>query len=174
IFPLNLGTLGEETLLWRPPEQEVLKEIGRMFGSIGGDLDRLAQKLLHIDAGPGQKAMPSSNGSTRRINRNARQQSFNITREARKKIHAKLCDYVNKQTAKERAKLAKGLGLDLAGDSLRFEVHTVSVADRQGPDGRTIRQFVITLVQKRMESDVELWSGATILMDRSDHSLRYA
>src|SRR5262249_61065578 len=107
-------------------------------------------------------------------NGNARQQSFNITREARKKIHAKLCDYVNKQTAKERAKLAKGLGLDLAGDSLRFEVHTVSVADRQGPDGRTIRQFVITLVQKRIESDVELWSGATILMDRSDHSLRYA
>jgi len=24
IFPLNLGTLGEETLLWRPPGQEVL------------------------------------------------------------------------------------------------------------------------------------------------------
>ena len=36
-----------------------------------------------------------------------------------------------------------------------------------------IHQFIITLVQSRKEADVELWSGATVLLGRSDRTVRY-
>jgi hypothetical protein len=171
IFPSHLGTLGEETLLWRPPESDLINKVEAMFRSTGRELDQLAEKLLHIDAGPGQQAMPSPPNPTNK-RPGARSQSFAISRLTRKKIHDKLCDYIMRNPT-QRADLAHGIGLDLSGDPPSFEVHTAWVAQRQGPDGGVIHQFVITLVKSHKKDDIELWSGATVLLNRSDRSVRY-
>jgi len=172
IFPAHLGTLGEETLLWRRPEPEELGAVEAMFRSVGRELDQLAEELLHIDPGPGQQAMPSP-ADVANKRPGARSQSFNISRMARKNIHDRLGDYITTLDPSQRDKLGRSIGLDLSGEKPSFEVHTVWVAERQGPDGRVIHQFVITLVHSRKEGEVELWSGATVLLQRGDRSVRY-
>lgn len=167
IFPANLGTFGEETLLWLRPESD---HVGKLFRAAGQQLDRLANQFIHLDPGPGQRAVPRPD---------AREQIFKLSRDVRIKLHTKMTAYIAGLPEEERADLAKQIGLDLSGDKPRFEVHTVALAERQGPDGRMIQQFVVTLVQLRKVTSVgggetvELWSGSTVLLERSDRSVRY-
>jgi hypothetical protein len=166
IFPANLATFGEETLLWLRPASD---HVGKLFRAAGQHLDRLANQLIHLDPGPGQRAVPRPD---------SRQQIFKLSRDVRIRLHSKMCDYIAGLPATERADLARQIGLDLPGDKPRFEVHSVALAERQGPDGRMIQQFVVTLVQLRTDpvdggEQVELWSGSTVLLERSDRSVRY-
>ena len=171
IFPLNLGTLGEETLLWRAPEPEFISAVEAMFQSVAPELDQLAEDLLHIDPGPGQRAMPSPPEPDKN-KPGARNQIFTSTRKAREAIHEQLCRYIA-QHPSQRADLSRAIGLDLTEANPSFELHGLSVAERQGPDGRAIHQFVIALVKSQRKGDVDLWSGATVILGRSDCSVRY-
>jgi hypothetical protein len=143
--------------------------VERLFRATGRQLDHLAHQLIHLDPGPGQRAVPSPE---------VRRRIFELTRDVRIKLHGQMCEYIAGLPAKDRDDLAAQLGLDLSGDKPSFEVHTVALAERQGPDGRMIQQFVVTLVRARKKEapggeSVELWSGATVLLARSDRSVRY-
>ena len=171
ILPENIPTFGEETLLWRRPEDG---EADKLFQDSRQELERL-DELIHLDSGPGQRAVPRPAAPDRR---GAREEIFNLTREVRRALHNKMYAYILRLSADQRGVLGRQIGLDLSGDNPSFEVHTVALADRQGPDGRTIQQFVVTLVQShRKQSEggeiVELLSGSTALLQQSDHSVRY-
>jgi hypothetical protein len=165
IFPSNLITFGEETLLWLKPEGV---HVDKLFRNTGEQLERLASEFVNLDPGPGQRAVPAAD---------ARQQRFESSRDVRMKLHKSMSDYIAGLQGPDRENLARQIGLDLSEGRPSFEVHTVALAERQGPDGRMIQQFVVTLVQCRTRSEagkeVELWSGATVLLERSDRSIRY-
>lgn len=165
IFPNNLPTFGEETLLWRRPETD---SAGKLFQNVRGELERL-DEIIHIDPGPGQHAIPCPG---------ARKRVFDLAREVRIALHYKMRTYMLTLTSEERAVLGREIGLDISGDDPKFEVHAVSLAERQGPDGRTLSQFVVALVQEHLRKtedgdDVDLFSGSTVLLERFDHSVRY-
>jgi hypothetical protein len=166
IFPSNLITFGEETLLWLRPEG---KQASKLFQAAGQQLERLATQLLHIDPGPAQHAIPRPD---------ARHKRYEASRNIRASLHDKMISYIISLKDSERDELAREIGLDLSGAHPSFEVHTASLAERQGPDGRMIRQFIVTFAQKKVVASeggasIELWSGATVLLDRFDRSVRY-
>lgn len=165
ILPENLPTFGEETLLWRGPESD---SVEKLFQHVRKELERL-DGLIHLDGGPGQRAVPYPG---------VREQSFGLIRKTRRDLHDKMIAYILRLPADQRGLLGKEIGLDLSGTRPSFEVHTIALAERQGPDGRMIQQFVVTLVQTHSRQTegseiVELLSGSTILLQRSDHSVRY-
>jgi hypothetical protein len=166
IFPVGIGTFGEETLLWLRPESN---HVSKLFQAAGQELKRLENQFIHLDPGPGQRAIP---------NPDTRQQLFEKSRDLRRKLHNRMCAYIKSLQTSERDALAQQIGLDLAADEPRFEVHTISLAERQGPEGRLIQQFVVTLVQAKSVpietgKTVDLLSGSTVLLERSDRSVRY-
>lgn len=163
IFPEHVITFGEETLLWHSPTGT---QVSRMFQSTGQQLELFASHLLHVDPGSTQLPVPAP-GARRRI--------FTLTRDARRILHGRIMKYIKDLTTANRDALAGEIGLNLSGDEPHFEVHTVALAERQGPDGRMIRHFVVTLVQsKTVQEDgrsIELLSGATVLLNRFDRSV---
>ncbi|WP_306602171.1 S8 family serine peptidase [Geothrix sp. 21YS21S-2] len=165
IFPANVITFGEETLLWHRPKGNC---VSRMFQSAGQQLELLATHLLHLDPGPAQEGVPRPG---------ARRRMFKLARGARATLHNRMRDHILALPAAEREEISRELGLDLGGEAPVFEVHTATIAERQGPDGRMLRQFVLTFLQGRTSVEdgveIELWSGATVLLDRHDRSVRY-
>jgi len=167
IFPQYLVTFGEETLLWLRPETDA---VDKLFHATGAELERLATQAVRLDPGPGHDAVPR---------RNVRKGLFNLSRKIRQNLHGKMKDYIMDLPSKDRDSLARGIGLDLSGEQPGFEVHTVALASRQGPDGRMIEQFVVTLVQRKSMTPpdggekIDVWSGSTVLLERSTRSVRY-
>jgi hypothetical protein len=54
---------------------------------------------------------------------------------------------------------------------LRFEVHTLRLAERVTPDGNLLRQFLIGIVQTRKDG---FRGGCTLIIDADTYDLRYA
>lgn len=165
IVPENIPTFGEETLLWSGSETE---EASKLFQNAGAELESL-DELIHLDPGPGQQPVPC---------KGVREKVFNLTREVRAALQKKMRAYILSLSQKERENLGKQIGVNLGGVNPTFEVHTIAIAERQGPDGRMIQQFVVTLVQHHHKAlngsePLELLSGSTILLQRSDRSVRY-
>src|SRR5262249_6951720 len=123
IFPHNMPTFGEETLRWLRPENILADEL---FQKAGKQLDRLVG-FIHIDPGPGQRAIPRPSDGARK---GAREELFELTRDVRRKLHDDMRDYILKLSPQDRNSLGKTIGLDLSGDKPRFEVHTVGAAER--------------------------------------------
>jgi subtilisin family serine protease len=181
IFPKGMPMFGEETLLWHRPEIDL---VDKLFQHAGEELEQIDQ-FVHIDPGPGRCPVPplyrrpdtpEYKGAPEYLN--ARQEIFRRSRKIRKDLHNKMANYINALPAEDRLKLARQLGLDWGAGRPGFEVHTIAVAERQGPDGRMVQQFVVTLVQKHcMPADggdaVEVWSGSTVLLERSNRKVRY-
>src|SRR5206468_2603213 len=158
IFPLNIRTFGEETLRWLAPESH---EADALFEELCPALEQLASDIQRVDPGPGYRGIPE---------RGARKEIFRLSRGTRIHIHRKLAAGIKRLKRGEREKVGRLIGLDFTQPEPVFEVHTVAVADRQGPAGRVVSQFVLTFVQDRKfkhgAEELQLWSGATILLER--------
>src|SRR5262249_32730884 len=76
IFPKYLATFGEETLLWRGPED--LDAANKLFRAAGTQLERLGTQFVHLDPGPGQRPIPG---------RDVRKQLFALARNVRANVH---------------------------------------------------------------------------------------
>src|SRR5262249_43961564 len=107
IFPSNLATFGEETLLWRAPEDPAA--VNRLFQSAGRQLERLGTQFVHIDPGPGELPIPDSK---------VRGELFAKSRNVRASLHDALAKYIGDLTGSperdtEREVLGRQLGIDL-------------------------------------------------------------
>ena len=158
IYPLGVRTLSIDSLLWRPPDQD---ETGRR-PQLGGVLSKL-RTFAH------EHAYTTS-----------RERLFFLTRNARANLHDWLMAHFEK--SRSGAADAKCLGLDPA---IHFEVHSLRLSHRVGPDGNSLPQVLVELTQSK---DLEIQpdgggsgppevmrfeGGCTMIVDLLSFEIRY-
>jgi hypothetical protein len=162
IYPPHLRALAEDTLVWRTPDVS----FDYLFPEAKKVLADLAAALIEIDPGPHSRAIPAPG---------ARERTFKRSRWARKALHDAITIGFIRLLPSERDIVAKHLGLKAEGKNPHFQVHTLFLAERTGPNGKTLRQFVVSLLQShRWKDGIEWKSGCTLLIDRSSYDVRYA
>jgi hypothetical protein len=154
IYPRDVRTLSEGSLLWRGP-----KEDGYLVSStLRKGLEPLrdyAEKLAYACS---------------------RKEIFDQQRTLRKDLHDWLQDYFDSTSGGEKD--AKYMGLRTAREGkTSFEVRSARVANRVGPDGNLLPQMVVELLQKRMvEANGArrwFWGGCTVVADLHSAEIRY-
>jgi len=128
IYPRDLRTLSDDSLVWRGPHNDEL----RPSDALGDGLERVrayAQQFLFAQAG---------DGSTE-----PREQVFHLQRGMRRDLHDWLAQHLT--THAEGQNDAAFLGIDPAK---RFEVHTARFALRPTPDGPIDAQFLMGILQE--------------------------
>lgn len=150
IFPRNLRSLSEESLLWRGPAQDGYALSKHLLRGIES-LRPFADKLLYTDS---------------------REEVFRLSREMRIQIHGWLSDHFG--NGPEGARDAENLGLQ---PGRKLEVRSARVANRIGPDGNILPQFVIELLQERpagrARSEFTFKGGCTLIADLRSSEIRY-
>jgi hypothetical protein len=154
IYPRDLRSLSEESLLWRGPEAD-----GYTVS------DALVDIIRRLRSYAEQMVYTTSRGDV-----------FNLQRKLRLDVHTRLQKHF---ATPEGAKYAAYMGLRVARrKKIRFEVRSARVANRIGPDGNMLPQFVIELLQKR-PVDAEganrswFWGGCTMIADLQSAEIRY-
>jgi len=155
IYPRDLRTLSEESLAWRGPEQEGYFPSDTLTRGIE-PLRGYADKLLYAKS---------------------RQDIFVLTREMRIAIHNWLQTHFDGTQSGDTDGAYLGLQVT-PGRKTNFEVRAARLANRIGPDGNMLPQFVIELLQKRnvaaeRGNPVWFWGGCTIIADLLSSEIRY-
>lgn len=141
IYPSSMQTLSPESLRWRglqfEQSQIILSEvlqIARQFadGSRYVSTDKSFDKI--------RKNMPP------------RERLFRFSREWRGTLHDELKKRIQKARADERAMLAIDLGLDFSTGRETFELHSLRLAEKIGPDNEVNRHLILQLLQHRDEA----------------------
>jgi hypothetical protein len=154
IYPRDLRSLSEESLLWRGPEADGYTVSAALVDVIRR-LRSYAEQMVYITS---------------------RREVFRLQRELRIDLHTRLEEHF---ATPEGAKDAAYMGLCMApGEKTRFEVRSARVANRIGPDGNMLPQFVIELLQKRRvdgEGANPSWfqGGCTMIADLLSAEIRY-
>lgn len=121
LHPRGLRTLSEESLRWRRPIDDAYQPSQQLRGG----LEKVRNRLRET----------SANGS--------REQIFHLARELRRDLHGWLHEHMSTDIGRRDARF---LGLD---SSSKFEVHSLRVAHRVGPDGDLLHQIIIDVLQER-------------------------
>ena len=121
VYPRDLRTLSVESLRWWSPEDDEHRASPQLLAG----LERLRDRLpVHVQGG-------------------SREQSFHFSRQVRRAMHGWLHDHFSSRAP--RPGDSAFLGVDPARD---FEVHSLRVANRVGPDGDLLRQIIIEVLQE--------------------------
>jgi hypothetical protein len=162
IYPRDLKTLSEDSLLWRTPESDERQPstaLQQGFARLRDD----AMTFLFAETGDRKKS--------------ARETVFDLQRDMRREIHDWLNDHF--ATHAEGAEDAAFLGLD---HGYGFEVHTARFALRPGPDGDIDAVFLMGILQERSilsdpdqpnSPEMPFEGGATLVVDLRRLSVRY-
>ncbi|MGE0460035.1 MAG: S8 family serine peptidase [Vicinamibacterales bacterium] len=162
LYPRDLRTLSEDSLVWRGPHNEDV----RPSQALQDGLERVrnfAQSFLFAQGG-GEGAEP-------------REQVFHLQRGMRRDLHEWLANHFD--THADGARDAAFLGID---PRFGFEVHTARFALRPSPDGYIDPQFLVGLLQEhRIPLDPErpgaetttFEGGSTIVADLRRLRIRY-
>ncbi len=145
LYPRDLTTLSEETLLWRPPEENVAEELESVF-----DLLRdFARKHPAFDD---------------------REEIFKCTWECKLELKQKLDEILRERHA--AAHLTAAFGLD---QQLDFSIETLRLAQRIGPDGNLDPQIIVSIVQSiPARAGLGMFNGgANIIADVNHGIVRY-
>jgi hypothetical protein len=174
IYPLDVRSLAEESLLWRPP--------------VSGDAEALRQAL---PSGPELRALVPDWGLT-----SDREEAFAQSQANAVRIHATL-------SQPRFVEAAGALGIAMGKDappsiyrkdgSPALEVHFVRPAYRTGPQGESLNDLIVGLTQRRMgylDEDLQakvdngeseppapdfiFRGGCTLLIDLASGNIRYA
>lgn len=181
ILPDGLKTLSEEQLRWPYARLEYEDNDGEQWNALAAVVSEMSDLL---------KAS---------LTTQAREDVFNTLKVARAKTHRSLNDVLSgKGEEEQRINFMKVTGIDLRADASvkgmryrqnrlpSFQVHSVLPTLRVTPDGKIMKQLIISVVQRlanmavepdRAESDVfDFLGGATLIfdMDGKEPSLRYA
>lgn len=119
IYPGGLRTLSVDSLCWNRPQNDQVQPSAQLLGG----LDLVRDALRHRDG----------DGS--------REQAFHFTRTLRRDLHDWLAEHLANGAGPHDARF---LGLD---PKRRFEVHSLRVANRVGPDGDLLRQIIVDVLQ---------------------------
>lgn len=150
IFPRNLRTLSEESLVWRGPEMDDLPVSGALVKGIE-HLRNYAQRHLYATS---------------------RRQVFLLARTLRRVLHDWLQKHLDESP--EGAADAAYLGLEhFPGTRTTFSVRSAQVAHRIGPGGNILPQLIIELLQSRGSSEVPFLGGCTVIVDLRSMQIRY-
>jgi hypothetical protein len=145
IFPEEVRSLSIESLLWRPPEANP-PYCKPTLGDVLSDLRRFGLDCLYTDN---------------------REELFYRARNARAALHELLLDHFRSVEGERDARV-----LRLVNPAARpFEVHSLRVAQRVAPNGRTLPQMIIEITQKDEEAAFE--GGCTLVVDLQTFDVRY-
>jgi hypothetical protein len=152
IYPRNLRSLSEENLLWRGPGDDGYSISDHLLEGMKSLRDD-AKKLLYAES---------------------REDIFNLTRQMRIQIHKWLMEHFDESPDGPRDGAYMGLQV-VPGRPTRCEVRAARVANRIGPDGNMLPQFVIELLQKRPGVQPGSWfhGGCTLIVDLHSLNIRY-
>ncbi len=162
IYPRDLRTLSEDSLLWRSPHNDEL----RPSQALEDGLERVrnyAQQFLFAQGGDD---VPEP-----------REQVFHLQRGMRRELHEWLAHHF--ATHADGPSDALFLGVE---PGLSFEVHTARFALRPSPDGYIDPQFLVGLLQTRTipidptrpaAGGMPFEGGATIVADLRRLKIRY-
>jgi len=154
IYPRDLRSLSEESLLWRGPEQDAYPVSAHLLRGIES-LRGYAERLLYIKS---------------------REEVFRLSREMRTKIHGWLGNHFDTNPEGSSDGVYMGLHV-IPGRETRFEVRSARLANRIGPDGNMLPQIVIELLQERRvarrEAQFRFRGGCTLIADLQSSQIRY-
>jgi hypothetical protein len=162
IYPRDLRTLSEDSLLWKTPDTDEIRPSAALEAGIRR-VREYSQDFLFIGDGVGP--------------RGARKQIFEFQRKLRRDLHDWLQQHI--QTHPDGQNDAAFLGLD---PGFGFEVHTARFALRPSPDGDVDAQFLVGLLQSKpiaIDPDqpdgpqVTFEGGSTIVADLRQVKIRY-
>jgi hypothetical protein len=122
IYPRDLRTLSVESLCWRGPRDDEHRASPQLLGALS-----LLRDFAH-----------------QHVHTTDRRGVFELSRGMRRAMHGWLREHFASGTAGPRD--AAFLGID---PGLPFEVHSLRVANRVGPDGDLLRQLVLSVLQER-------------------------
>jgi hypothetical protein len=157
IYSRDLRALSEESLLWSGPEEgEVVLPPYLLQGMQA--LRTFAQDMLYTKS---------------------REQVFRLSRQARRDIHKWLQDYFD--AGPDGAAAGRYLGLNVVPkQKTTFEVRSVRIANRIGPDGNVLPQLIIELLQDDEKphpveggGEFTFHGGCTIIADLRSLQIRY-
>lgn len=158
IYPRDVRTLAEESLLWRDPESDPVRPSQRLLDVF---------KSLRDDA-------------RAHLDEISREALFHESRALRRNLHDRIAEVLG--DGKVGEKDAEFLGLALGpevriggkdGATLElnggFEVHAARFADRVGPDGQLVTQCIVELLQRGRVVDstgepIPFEGGSTIVV----------
>lgn len=171
IVPEGVRTLSEEHLCWSVPNTEELAA----FQEVAERLRPLVTESLYFDD---------------------REHSFHAFRKARERTHELLEELLSgSREAQQRKQFEAITGINItdidALEGLRssqrgnptFEVHSIRPALRVSPNGRIMKQMIVSLVQRRRvaidpenpaRGKFDFRAGSTLIFDLEGLSLRYA
>lgn len=162
IYPRDLRTLSEDSLVWRTPQNDEL----RPSQALQDGLERVrnyAQQFLFAQGGDD---VPEP-----------REQVFHLQRGMRRELHDWLDYHIRTHPDGRNDALFLGIEPDLG-----FEVHTARFALRPSPDGYIDPQFLVGLLQQRpvpIDPDrpaagmMNFEGGSTIVADLRRLKIRY-
>jgi hypothetical protein len=165
IYPSSMQTLSPETLRWRglqfDKSQAVLSDVlptARQF------TDQV--RYLELDSSyPREMSL--------------RERMFRHSRKWREVLHDKLKDRIQRASADERAMLGADLGLDFSTGREHFELHSLRMAEKIGPDNDVQCHLLLQLLQHRDEAagggnTFRFSGGTTLVVDEKSLRVKYS
>ncbi len=164
IYPSNLQTLSPASLRWRGPQFDISKTIlSEVLASARQFADQI--RCLEFDSSYAPETP-------------VRERIFSFSRKWRGILHEKLKERIVSASAAERAKLGTDLGLDLSTGREHFELHSLRVAERVGPDNDVQCHLLLQLLQHREEEaegmTFSFSGGSTLVVDEKSLILKYS
>jgi len=155
IYPRDLRSLSEESLLWRGPEEDGVTMSPALREGIA-PLRSYAEQLLYATS---------------------RRDVFDLQRQLRIDVHAWLQKHFDAVAGGKKDARYMGLSA-VPKKKTTFEVRSARIANRIGPDGNMLPQFVIELLQKRNTAPpgtAPAWfsGGCTVIADLHSSEIRY-
>lgn len=160
LYPRDLRTLSAESLCWRRS---------------GDDEHRPSQQLL--------SGLESLRDAVRQqVDYRSREEVFHFTRSLRRQLHGWLSDHLATDLGRQDCAF---LGLrpgTARGKAPSFEVHSLRLANRVGPDGNLLRQVIVDILEERTarldpkDRGSEMFTvegGCTIVADLENLAIDY-
>jgi hypothetical protein len=164
IYPGSMQTLSPETLRWQalpfPESNAILSEVLQ-------SARRFADESRYLESSKSfPKKMP------------LRERLFRFSRQWRGRLHDRLKDRIKAATYIERAMLGADLGLDFSTGREHFEIHSLRVAEKIGPDNEMNCHLILELLQHRNEAAAgnlfRFTGGAALIVDEKSLGVKYS
>ncbi|MGC8494937.1 MAG: hypothetical protein ACP5SH_24710 [Syntrophobacteraceae bacterium] len=164
IYPGNMLTLSPETLRWQKPgvreSEDILSEVLQSARRFADE----SRYLKYNKSFP--EAMP------------LRERMFRFSRQWRIKLHDMLKVRIRSATQTERERLGADLGLDFSTGREPFEIHSLRVTEKIGPDNEMKCHLILELLQHRNEiaegNPFRFVGGCTLIVDAKSLGVKYS